>query len=211
MRDAGWPDEVTSAEDRERLGQVHDDYRRLRASHPFYRLGLVPANPTPTAFLTHLFVHADPLHLLFNMVFLWAVGGLLELAWGEAPFAGFYLASGIAAALTHAALNSSSMDPAIGASGAVAGLMGAFAVTQGRQPMRLALVAMLSFSPRIHFLSWPAWVFLGLWLLEQVFYALLTANMSSGIAFGAHLGGFAFGAAAGPLLSRAVRRPSPAV
>lgn len=211
LRDAAWPDEITLAEDRERLERCRDDYRRLREGHPFYRFGFVPADPTPLRLLTHLFVHADPLHLLFNMVFLWAVGGLLELAWGESVFAGFYLFSGVAAAFTHAAVNNASIDPAIGASGAVAGLMGAFAVTQARQPMRLALVAMLSFSPRIHFLSWPAWVFLGLWLLEQVFYALLTAHMNAGIAFGAHLGGFAFGAAAGPVVARAVRRPAPDV
>jgi rhomboid family protein len=208
LRDPGWPEEVTTAEDRERLERCRDDYRRLRESHPFYRFGFVPASPTPLRLLTHLFVHADPLHLLFNMVFLWAVGGLLELAWGEDAFVGFYLSSGVAAALTHAAANHASIDPAIGASGAVAGLMGAFAATHGRQPMRLALVAMLSFSPRIHFLSWPAWVFLGLWLLEQVFYAFLTAKMNAGIAFGAHLGGFAFGALAGLVLSRAVRRPA---
>jgi membrane associated rhomboid family serine protease len=206
LRDTGWPDEVTAAEDRERLERCRDDYRRLRDGHPFYRFGFVPADPVSPRLFSHLFLHADPVHLLFNMLFLWAVGGLLELHWGEALFAGFYLASGLAAALAHAAVNAGSVDPAIGASGAVAGLMGAFAAGHAREPMRLALVSMLAFSPRISFLTWPAWVFLGLWLVEQVFYAILTAGMSVGIAFGAHLGGFAFGAIAGTVVSRAVRR-----
>lgn len=211
LRDTAWPDEMPDGEARERLERCRDDYRRLRESHPFYRYGFVPADPASLRIITHLFLHADLLHLLFNMIFLWAVGGLLELTWGEGLFAGFYLTSGLAAALTHAAVNAGSMDPAIGASGAVAGLMGAFAAGHSRQPMRLALVSMLTLSPRISFLTWPAGVFLGLWLLEQVFYALLTADMSVGIAFGAHLGGFAFGALAGLVVSRAVRRAAPDV
>lgn len=205
LRDTEWPGQVTDADDRERLEHCRDDYRRLREAHPFYRLGFVPADPASPRLITHLFLHADPLHLLFNLVFLWAVGGLLELEWGQAFFAAFYVASGVAAALAHAAVNAGSIEPAIGASGAVAGLMGAFAVGHARQPMRLALVSMLSFSPRISFFTWPAWVFLGLWLLEQVFFAVLTVHTSVGIAFVAHLGGFAFGALAGPLVGRAVR------
>jgi membrane associated rhomboid family serine protease len=203
LRDTAWPDEMTAGEDRERLLGCREDYRRLREGHPFYRLGFVPAEAGPWRLLTHLFLHADIPHLVFNMIFLWAVGGLLELAWGEGLFAAFFLASGMAAAWTHALFEAGSIEPAIGASGAVAGLMGAFAATRGRQPMRLALVSMLSFSPRISFVSWPAWVFLGLWVLEQAFYALLTAHMDAGIAFGAHLGGFAFGLVAGAALERA--------
>jgi membrane associated rhomboid family serine protease len=211
LQDRAWPGEVAVAEDRERLERCRDDYRRLREGHPFYRFGLVPSQPSARALLTHLFLHADPLHLLFNMVFLWAVGGLLELTWGPGFFAGFYVASCFAAALVHSVANAGSVEPAVGASGAIAGLMGAFAAGHARQPMRLAVVAMLSFSPRISFVSWPAWVFLGLWLLEQVFYAVLTAGMDAGIAFGAHLGGFAFGALAGLVVARtAGKAPDPA-
>lgn len=206
LRDADWPGQVRDPADRERLERCREDYRGLRQSHPFYRFGLVPAEPGVARLVTHLFLHADPLHLLFNLVFLWAVGGLLELEWGGGFFAAFYAAAGIAAAMTHVAVNAGSVEPAIGASGAVAGLMGAFAVSHARQPMRLALVTFAAFSPRIHFVTWPAWVFLGLWLLEQAFFALLTAGMAVPIAFGAHLGGFAFGALAGGLLTRTLRR-----
>ena len=208
LHDTEWPAEVPLPEDRQRLEACRDDARRLRSGHPFYRFGFVPAEPLSLRLVTHLFLHADPLHLLFNMVFLWAVGGLLERTWGEVIYAAFYFAGGVAAALVHAATHAGSVDPAVGASGAVAGLMGAFASRHARQPMRLAVVAMMSFSPRISFVTWPAWVFLGLWLLEQVFYATLTAQMNVGIAFGAHLGGFAFGALAGLVVARVVGPPA---
>src|SRR5262249_59672814 len=95
----------------------------------------------------------------------------------------------------HAALNPTSTEPAVGASGAVAAAMGAFAVLHTRERMRLALVAAPVLAPRIYFVSWPAWVFLGLWLLEQLFFASF-GSTTLGVAFGAHLGGFAFGAVA---------------
>jgi membrane associated rhomboid family serine protease len=84
----------------------------------------------------------------------------------------------------------------VGASGAVAGLMGFFAVAHAREPMRLALVAALSLAPRIRFFSLPAAVFLGLWAAEQVFWTLMTTRIDVGVAFRAHLAGFAFGAIA---------------
>jgi membrane associated rhomboid family serine protease len=207
LRDAAWPDEIEDQTARERLQLCRDDYRRLRAEHVFHRFGFVPADVGPVRLAAHLFLHADLPHLLFNMVFLWAVGGLLELTWGPLVFGAFYVASGVAAAIVHALANPGSLEPAVGASGAVAGLMGAFAVGHARTPMRLALVSMMTLAPRVTFLTWPAWIFLGLWALEQVFFAALTAHMDSGIAFGAHLGGFAFGAAAGLLVARYVRRP----
>jgi membrane associated rhomboid family serine protease len=82
----------------------------------------------------------------------------------------------------------------------VAALMGAFAAVHGRQPMRLALVSMLAIAPRISFISLPALVFLGLWLLEQVFWTVISRYMPLAVAFWAHLGGFGFGAVAAFLL-----------
>jgi membrane associated rhomboid family serine protease len=198
-RDARWRDEIPSAELRERLEGCLADYRRIRASHPFYRHGFVPAEVSIRRLLSHQFLHADLLHLGFNMLFLWSVGGLLELTFGGAPFSAAYLASGFAAALAHGAFHPQSAEPAIGASGAVAGLMGWLAVSHARQPVRLAVVAMLAAAPRIFIVTWPAYVFLGLWLLEQLFYASFDAPL--GIAFWAHIGGFAFGM----LLGLAVR------
>lgn len=191
-RDGLWRGEVASDELRQRLEACLEDHRRLRAAHPFYAYGFVPARISAARLITHQFLHADLFHVGFNMLFLWTVGGLLELTLGAAVFVPAYLACGVAAALAHAAFHPASSEPAIGASGAVAGAMGLFAVLHARKPVRLALVVMLAVAPRIIFLSWPAWVFLGLWLLEQLFYASFGLD-SLGIAFWAHIGGFVFG------------------
>jgi len=191
-RDPHWRREVSSAELRERLEACLEDARHLHASHPFYAYGFVPADVSLPRLLAHQFLHVDVFHLGFNMLFLWAVGGLLELTLGSAVFASAYLACGVVAALSHAAFHPGSTEPAVGASGAVAGAMGMFAVLHGRQRVRLALVAMLGLAPRVSFLAWPAYVFLGLWLLEQLFYASF-GLASLGIAFWAHIGGFVFG------------------
>jgi membrane associated rhomboid family serine protease len=184
------------AELRERLERCVDERRQLREGHPFYRWGFLPSQITVHRLIAHQFLHVDVLHLLFNMVFLWAVGGLVEACWGGPVLAGLYLLSGAAAALTHAFFAHGSTEPAVGASGAVAGLMGFFAVAHAREPMRLALVAMLALAPRVRIFSLPAAVFLLLWLGEQVFWTLMTTRIDVGVAFRAHLGGFAFGALA---------------
>jgi membrane associated rhomboid family serine protease len=194
--DGTWRETVPEGELRARLEQCVEERRGLRAGHPFYRWGFVPADITLGRLLVHQFLHADLVHLLFNMLFLWAVGGLIESVWGAPLVTALYLVSGVVAALAHAAFAPGSTEPAVGASGAVAGLMGFFAVAHAREPMRLALVAALSLAPRIRFFSLPAAVFLGLWALEQVFWTLMTTRIDVGVAFRAHLGGFAFGALA---------------
>ena len=197
--DSQWRSEVQSSRDQDRIEACLEGYRALKARHPFHRFGFVPAEIGPLRLISHQFLHADLLHLLFNMLFLWAVGGLLEMTLGPALFVSSYLVSGVAAALAHAFAHPGSAEPAIGASGAVAGLMGMFAALHLRQPLRLALVAGLGLAPRILILSLPAWVFLGLWLLEQLFFASFRSSVL-GVAFLAHLGGFAFGVALALLL-----------
>jgi membrane associated rhomboid family serine protease len=194
-KDALWPSEATSSIDRERLLACRDDYLRVKRSHPFYRFGFVPAELTLLRFFSHQFLHADFLHLLFNMLFLWTVGGLIETTLGSIPFVVCYLLAGIAAALAHAAAHPASAEPAIGASGAVAGIMGMCAVLHFRERIRVALVAGLGLAPRISLHSVPAAVLLGLWLVEQIFMASFRSS-SLNVAFEAHLGGFAFGVVA---------------
>ncbi len=195
VQDAGWVSEATSPVDRERLLACRDDYLRLKGQHPFYRFGFVPSEPSLLRFFSHQFLHADFLHLLFNMLFLWTVGGLIETSLGWLPFVACYLLAGVAAALAHAAAHPASAEPAIGASGAVAGIMGMCAVLHFRERIRVALVAGLGLAPRISLHALPAIVMLGLWLLEQVFMASFRSSALN-IAFEAHLGGFAFGVAA---------------
>ncbi len=193
-KDASWPAEASSAVDRGRLLACREDYLRLKRSHPFYRFGFVPAEPSFLRFFSHQFLHADVLHLLFNMIFLWSVGGLIETTLGSVPFAACYLLAGVAAALAHAAAHPVSTEPAIGASGAIAGIMGMCAVLHFRERIRIALVAGLGLAPRISLHSLPAGVVLGLWLIEQLFMASFRSS-SLDVAFEAHLGGFAFGVA----------------
>jgi len=190
--DQTWPTEIASEELRRRLAACVEDYRALRGAHAFFRYGFVPAEPGPWRLVAHQFVHADLLHLGFNMLFLWAVGAIVEATLGPGPFLACYLASGVAAALTHAAANPTSAEPVIGASGAIAGVMGLLAILHGGCRLRLALVAMLAVAPRILVFSLPASVFIGLWLLEQIFFAAF-GSTALGVAFGAHLGGFCCG------------------
>jgi membrane associated rhomboid family serine protease len=167
--------------------------------------GLVPAEVGPRALITYQFVHADALHLFVNLLFLWAVGGIVETAVGAAWFTVAYLGCGVVAGLTHVATHLGSSEPVIGASGAVAGIMGLLAIRQGRAPLRLALVAMAFVAPGVFLLTWPAWVFLALWFAEQVFFAAL-GPAAGQVAFLAHLGGFGAGAVLGLALGR---RPQP--
>jgi membrane associated rhomboid family serine protease len=194
-QDSLWPSEIDSTEDKERLTACLEDYRAIRSGHAFYRHGFVPSDIGFRRLFLHQFLHADVFHLAFNMIFLWAVGPLVELVLGPGLFLAAYLASGIAAALSHAALNPASLEPAVGASGAVSGVMGMMALFHGRRRLRLVLVAMLAVAPRILFFSLPAFVFIALWLLEQIFFASFGSTVL-GVAFGAHLGGFCFGALA---------------
>jgi membrane associated rhomboid family serine protease len=185
-----------------------EEYRALTARHPFHRFGFIPARVTARGLLGHMFLHADLVHLGFNLLFLWVVGVALEGDWGAARFAGFYLAAGLAAAFAHGLSQPHSVEPAIGASGAVAGLMGAFAVAHRRDGMRLLLVYGLGIAAHVRTTVIPAGVFLGFWLAEQAFWALMTVRIRSGVAFVAHLGGFAFGAAVSLGLCAFARRGS---
>src|SRR4051812_30763851 len=134
-RDSAWRGELSRPEYRElrdRLEAAAEDARKLRGAHPFHRFGFVPARITPLTLVSHQFLHAGVLHIAFNMLFLWTVGGLLERTLGVVRFLAVYLVGGMAAALAHAALNPASTEPAVGASGAVAGVMGAYAVLHAR-------------------------------------------------------------------------------
>src|SRR5262249_7053920 len=102
--DPGWRAELAGSDLRLRLEACLQDAREVRARHPFHRFGFVPARITPFRLISHQFLHAGVLHLGFNMLFLWTVGGLLERTLGVGRFLAVYLLGGVAAALTHAAM-----------------------------------------------------------------------------------------------------------
>ena len=151
--------------------------------------------------LTSLFIHAGWLHIAGNLLFLWVFGDNVEDRLGHAGFLVFYLLSGVAANLLQGAIDPASVIPHVGASGAIAGVLGAYLVYFPRARIR-ALVPFLFFIP----LNIPAVVMIGFWFLTNLFSGLGTlgtaSGASSGVAFFAHVGGFLFGAAAVVLLGR---------
>jgi membrane associated rhomboid family serine protease len=134
----------------------------------------------PFTILTSMFMHGGFLHLVGNMWFLWIFGDNVEDRLGSWKFVGFYLLTGVVGAISQSLLMPSSPHPMVGASGAVAGVLGGYVLLFPR-----ARVISLLF---ISFVAVPAWVFLGLWFLAQFFLA-----GSSGIAWMAHVGGFLAG------------------
>ena len=163
--------------------------------HSLMRWGLVPNDISIVALFTHMFLHAGWLHLIGNMLIFYLAGPFIEDVWGRPLYLAFYLVAGIAAALFHIAFNGESSIPMIGASGAIAGVMGAFLVRYWSTKIRFFY--MFGFFLRGTF-SAPAWVMLPMWFGQQLFFAALTNDMEGGggVAYWAHVGGFVFGLAA---------------
>ena len=143
--------------------------------------------------LTAMFMHAGWLHLIGNMVFLWAFGPEIEDAMGRPRYLAFYLLSGMVASAAQIAAMRDSTVPNLGASGAIAGVMGAFLITYPRDRIRTLLL--FGFFYRVTVI--PAAVLIGLWFLTQLFSQLgsVADVQSGGVAYLAHVGGFIFGAA----------------
>jgi membrane associated rhomboid family serine protease len=162
-------------------------------SHPLVRWGLVPNDISLIGLITHMFLHGGWMHLLGNMLILYLAGPFIEDVWGRPLYLAFYILSGLTAALIYIAFNMGSTVPMIGASGAIAGVMGAFLVRY--KTTKLQFFYMIGFFWRGTFHA-PAMVMLPLWFGEQLFFALAFGGASGaggGIAYWAHVGGFAFG------------------
>jgi len=161
------------------------------------RWSLVPANIMTThgflTIFTSMFMHAGWEHILGNMLFFWVFGPEIEDVMGPLPFLIFYLLGGLAATGAQILIDPSSTIPNLGASGAIAGVMGAFLVTYPRDKIRTVVI--LGWFARITFL--PAILMVGLWFLSQLFsevgaLAQVQAD-NGGVAYMAHIGGFIFG------------------
>ena len=156
------------------------------------RYAFIPNKHPLASYVTAGFLHGGWLHLIFNMWFLWLAGSVLEDAWGRLIYPLFYLLAGAVALLVHAGVFSGSIVPVLGASGAVAGLMGAFLVRFAKTRIKLLLFLWLGFRPYLHRFSAPAYAVLPVWFVTQLFWALLTGS-GGGVAYWAHIGGFVFG------------------
>lgn len=166
---------------------------RLLFKLPTHRFGDMPGRPKLYTLFTHQFLHGGWLHLIFNMWFLWLAACNLEDRWGRPIFLAFYLLSGVAAALLDRVMTPGSLIPGIGASGAIAGAMGAFLVILARTKIRFFYAFWFLVRGRVGTFDAPAYVMLPLWFLVEVFDGL--ASPGDGVSHWAHVGGFAFGAA----------------
>lgn len=146
--------------------------------------------------LTSMFMHAGFLHIIGNMIYLWAFGPSIEQAMGSFRFLLFYLAGGLVAMFAQVAADPTSPIPCLGASGAIAAVMGAFIVTYPRDRIRTFLFVFIFF--RITLI--PAAFLIGFWFLLQVLnYGAVAQVRTGGVAYLAHIGGFLFGAVLGRL------------
>jgi membrane associated rhomboid family serine protease len=160
------------------------------------RACIITGEPNWLSPLTSMFLHGGWFHLLGNLWFLWVFGDNVEDSMGALRFGVFYLLCGLAAAAAQFAANPASPVPMVGASGAIGGVMGAYAVLYPRAPVHM-LIFLLFYVTRIVV---PAWVMLGYWLLYQLISGVPTlGGEGTGVAFWAHVGGFAAGVALIPL------------
>ena len=136
-----------------------------------------------------MFLHGGFWHILGNMWFLYIFGDNVEDRLGSFYYSVFYLLCGLVSGLFHFVLNSHSTIPTIGASGAIAGIMGAYFVLYPRSRI-LTLIPIIIIP---WFIEIPAVFFLGFWFLFQLFNAMFVGGMAGGIAWSAHIGGFIFG------------------
>jgi membrane associated rhomboid family serine protease len=142
--------------------------------------------------VTAMFMHGSWSHIIGNMIFLWAFSPEIEDAMGPWRYFVFYFAGGVIAMIAQVAANPHSAVPNLGASGAIAAVMGAFLVTYPRDRIRTVLFVFVF--ARITFI--PAAVLIGFWFLTQLFSAGAVAQVQTGgVAYLAHIGGFIFGAA----------------
>jgi len=163
------------------------------------RIDVVPRDlfPVPGSIWTSLFLHGGWLHLIGNMWFLWIFGDNVEEALGRVRYVIFYAVVGTVAALAQCFAMPNSMAPMIGASGAVAGVLGGYVMLYPRARIDTFMPIPFLFN----LVALPAWFFLGFWFLSQFFL-----GAGSGIAWMAHVGGFLAGIGLVRLLARARKR-----
>jgi membrane associated rhomboid family serine protease len=149
------------------------------------------------------FLHAGFLHIIGNMLFLWVFGNNVEDFLGHAKYLIFYLLAGMAASFAHIFTNLSDQIPSVGASGAVAGVMGAYLVLHPKARVNV-LVPIFFF---ITITQMSAWIVLGLWFLYQFLIGAQEAPQATSVAWMAHVGGFVFGALAILVLGGRPQRP----
>ncbi|ELS05431.1 putative membrane protein [Xenococcus sp. PCC 7305] len=186
------------------LGEQLNNFFQLYAVIPQELTASLTGNPpgqsVPEWFtlISSQFLHGGFLHIGFNMLYLWIFGNNIEDSLGHVKFIIFYLVCGVLAGLTHWFFGMESLVPTIGASGAIAGVMGAYVIKYPKAKI-LTLLPLGIFITTIRI---PAIFFLGFWFLQQAIssFASLGMEAGGGVAYWAHAGGFVFGVIVGPML-----------
>ncbi|MBN2577559.1 MAG: rhomboid family intramembrane serine protease [Pirellulales bacterium] len=177
----------------------------LTAAHEFILTwGLIPADLAKGEYhglATYMFLHADFMHLLGNMFCFWAFVHTLEGSFGILRFGIYYLLWGVLAGLAHAAMHWGSEVPMIGASGAIAGMMGAYFVAFGP----FTTIRTLIFLLHVWVVNVPAYVFMAIWVGMQLISIASDDGCAGGVAWYAHLGGFLAGAVTASLFGKNVK------
>lgn len=150
----------------------------------------IPMYPGPTpiyaTLLTSMFMHASWMHIIGNMLYLWIFGDNIEDRIGHGKFLFFYLVCGLAASAAQIVFSADSVIPGLGASGAIAGVLGAYLILFPRKNVRVLFARQI--------VNMPAFIVLGLWIAIQIFSQIgVSGGQSSGVAYLAHIGGFLAG------------------
>jgi len=174
----------------EEMNSLTQQFHDLKEKSVLLNYGFVPAHKKAITYFTSMFMHLGWLHLIGNMWFLWLAGFVLEENWGRAIYPAFYLLGGMAASQIHALVYPNSIVPCVGASGAIAALMGAFLIRFPKLKIDMWGAVFFAFG-RFRFKA-PAYSLLPLWLIIEIYNGTLVGKMS-GTAHWAHIGGFIFG------------------
>jgi membrane associated rhomboid family serine protease len=189
----GWDAHIRLVDDpailQQEMDQLSARYEELRSTSVLEHYSFVPAHPTWYSYITANFLHGGWLHIIGNMWFLWLAGIVLEDVWGRGLYLAVYLAAGAFALQVHSWCNPGSNIATLGASGAVAGLMGAFLIRFPR--VRINMMWFWGFFRATRFSAEAYWL-LPLWFAMEIFSGVLFGT-GSGVAHMAHVGGFAFG------------------
>ena len=181
------------AELQRQMDSLAQQYAELEHNSILERYAFIPAHPQPISYITANFLHGGWLHIIGNMWFLWLAGAILEDTWGRVIYPIFYFVSGAMALQFYAWASPGSIVPTLGASGAVAALMGAFLLRYPKT--KIEMLWLFGFGFRSYRFHARAYWLLPLWLLMEVFSGAIFGS-SSGVAHWAHVGGFVFGAVA---------------
>ena len=191
----GLPPARTIAREQATLNKMAAEAYAAAQSLPQLRFGFVPADSSFVDLVASMFIHAGLLHLVGNLLFFFVSGPFVEDVFGRPLFAALYVTGGFAASLTYAAKHPEGTVPLVGASGAIAAVMGAYLIRFLRSKVEFLFLPFF-WRPMWHFRFFlPAFVVLPLWFVQQ-WLEMQSESSGGGVAFSAHVGGFVYGMAA---------------